>query len=65
MKQKFIIAGKEEGFSFRDAKIVGYYGDPTVDVLNLRAQGYTQFLFVEQTGYEYTLDSGETIKGEV
>lgn len=61
MYMKFVIAGKVEGFSMANAKVLGYYRDPKPTVESLRAEGYTQFIFAEQMGYEYTLSNGKVL----
>ena len=58
----YVIAGKEEGFSFTEAKIVPYEKDKGT-MAYLRSLGYTQFVFTLEVGYEYTLGDGSIIQG--
>jgi hypothetical protein len=62
---KFIIASKQEGALWAD-HIVRITADSSrdADVERLRQEGYTQFFFVQQYGYEFTVADGKIVRGD-
>jgi hypothetical protein len=46
--KKFIIAGKTEGFDYKDAKVLGPTEIADVLITGLRAEGYRIFILLEE-----------------